>query len=138
MKPTVSLLLFGWPVVALLLFLVMRPRRAVIATVVLAVMFLPIAGFKTSGLPAYTKLMATSLSALLGVALFDIRRLLAFRPGWADLPMALWLAWGMMRDVWTLYTHMEPTYLPGRESRVPAYLIANPNRINMALVGATE
>jgi hypothetical protein len=50
--------------------------------------------------------------------------------------MALWLAWGMMRDVWNLYSKMEPAYLPGRESRVPAYLINNPNRIDLALVRA--
>jgi len=90
MKPTVPLLLFGWPLVALLFFLVMRPRRAVLATVLLAVMFLPVAGYKITGVPAYTKMTATSLAALLGVALFDTRRLLAFRPRWADFPMAIW------------------------------------------------
>jgi hypothetical protein len=52
-----------------------------------------------------------------------------------DLPMALWLAWGMMRDVWNLYTKMEPTYMPGREDRVPAYMMENPHRIDLALVG---
>jgi hypothetical protein len=53
-----------------------------------------------------------------------------------DLPMAIWLAWGMMRDVWELYTKMEPTYLPGRENRVPQYLIDSPSRIDLSLVGA--
>jgi hypothetical protein len=53
-----------------------------------------------------------------------------------DLPMALWLAWGMMRDVWNLYSKMEPAYLPGREGRVPQYLIDNPTRIDLALVRA--
>src|SRR5574341_1743461 len=90
MKPTVPLLLFGWPVAALLLFMVMRPRRAVIASILVAFLLLPIAGFKVPGFPAYSKITATCLSAMLGVALFDTRRLLAFRPGWADLPMALW------------------------------------------------
>src|SRR5262249_17761958 len=33
---------------------------------------------------------ATCLSALLGVAIFDTRRLISFRPGWADLPMGIW------------------------------------------------
>jgi len=90
MKPTVPLLLFGWPVVALLLFMVMRPRRAVIATFILGVLFLPNAGYKVAGFPAYTKMTATCLSVLLGVASFDLRRLLAFRPRWVDLPMILW------------------------------------------------
>ena len=90
MKPTVPLLLFGWPVLALLLFLVMRPRRAVLATFILAVLFLPVAGYKVAGLPAYTKITATCLSAFMGVLLFDTRQLLAFRPAWPDLPMAIW------------------------------------------------
>jgi hypothetical protein len=90
MKPTVPLVLFGWPLVTLLLFLVMRPRRAVIATFLLAVLFLPIAGFKMAGLPAYTKMTATCLSALLGVLAFDPRRLFSFRPQWIDLPMGIW------------------------------------------------
>jgi len=90
MKSTVPLMLFGWPVAALLLFMVMRPRRAVIVSILVATLFLPIAGYKVAGLPAYTKLTATCLSAFIGVALFDTRRLLAFRAVWADVPMAIW------------------------------------------------
>src|SRR3990167_4753243 len=55
-----------------------------------------------------------------------------------DIPMSIWLAAGMMWEVFDLYAKMEPTFLPGRENRVPAYLIENPNRINLALVGARE
>jgi hypothetical protein len=51
-----------------------------------------------------------------------------------DLPMALWLAWGMMRDVWAIYSKTDPIYLPGREARVPQYMIDNPTRVNLALV----
>jgi hypothetical protein len=53
-----------------------------------------------------------------------------------DLPMAIWLAAGMMWQVWELYTKMEPTYLPGREERLPQYIIDNPHRIDLALVSA--
>jgi hypothetical protein len=90
MKPTVYLALFGWPVVAPLLFLVMRPRRAVIASVILAWLFLPVTGFKMAGLPAYTKITATVLGVLPGILVFDLRKLITFRPSWVDLPMGLW------------------------------------------------
>jgi hypothetical protein len=51
-----------------------------------------------------------------------------------DLPMAIWLAAGMMWQVWDMYTKNEPVYLPGREKRVPAYMVNNPNRIDLAKV----
>lgn len=51
-----------------------------------------------------------------------------------DLPMALWLAWGMMRDIWERYADLSPIYMPGREDRVPAYLIENPRRVDMSRV----
>ena len=53
-----------------------------------------------------------------------------------DLPMALWLAFGMMREVWDLYANQEPIYLPGRELNTPEYMIDEPLRIDLSLVGA--
>lgn len=53
-----------------------------------------------------------------------------------DLPMAVWLAAGMMWQVWDQYAKMEPAYLPGRENRVPQYLIENPTRVDLSLIGA--
>lgn len=52
-----------------------------------------------------------------------------------DLPMALWLAQGMMRDVWDKYTKTDPIYMPGRAGRVPQYLIDSPVRVDLSLVG---
>jgi hypothetical protein len=90
MNSFVPIALFGWPLVSLLLFAWLKPRRAILASVILAWLFLPVAALKMPGLPAYNKNMATALAALLGVLLFDFRRLLSFRPGWKDLPMAVW------------------------------------------------
>jgi hypothetical protein len=53
-----------------------------------------------------------------------------------DLPMALWLAFGMMREVWDLYANQDPIYLPGRELNTPEYMIDEPLRIDLSLVGA--
>ncbi len=86
MKPTVALALFGWPLASLLMFAVMRPRRAAIASMILGWLLLPIADFKVTGVPAYTKLAATAGGTLLGMAFFD----LPFRPGWRDLPVVAW------------------------------------------------
>jgi hypothetical protein len=90
-KAAVLIAMMGWPLVALALFFALPPRRAVLATVILGTMFLPIAALKLgAGIPLISKLTVTSGSALLGVAFCDTHRLLAFRPRWVDLAMLVW------------------------------------------------
>jgi hypothetical protein len=90
MRATVYVALLGWPLVSLVLFSLLRPRRAVIASMILGWLFLPVASLKMAGVPEYSKMAATCLGTLLGILVFDLRRLLAFRPHWADLPMLVW------------------------------------------------
>ncbi|HLY07831.1 MAG TPA: O-antigen ligase domain-containing protein [Planctomycetota bacterium] len=91
MNIMVQVAMFGWPIAVFGLFFVLPPRRAVLAAVILGWMFLPVAEIKLgAGLPTYNKLMAVSLSAFLGVLVFDGRRVLSFQPGWIDLPMLVW------------------------------------------------
>ena len=88
---TVAIALFGWIPVVLGMFGVLPPRRAVIAAFLLAWLFLPMAGFKLAeGVPVYDKMSATSVGVLLGMVVFDLRRLQSFRAGWIDLPMLMW------------------------------------------------
>src|SRR5439155_4731685 len=86
----VPLTLFGWIPFVLALFALYPPRRAVIMAFLAAWLFLPMAGYKVPGLPDYTKMSATALGVLMGAAIFDTDRLLAFRPRWIDIPMILW------------------------------------------------
>ena len=86
----VRLTLFGWIPFVLFLFTVFPPRRAVIWAFLLAWLFLPMAGFGVKGLPDYTKMSATTAGVLIGALIFDTDRILAFRPRWVDIPMAVW------------------------------------------------
>ena len=52
-----------------------------------------------------------------------------------DLPMACWLAAGMMWEVWDQYTDVGPIYLPGREQNVPQYMIENPLIVDLGIYG---
>lgn len=79
------------PVVTVLFFLLLPPRRALVATLVVGWLVLPVASVKFAGIPDFTKLTVTNLSALMGVMVFDGRTLLRFRPRWYDLPMLVWL-----------------------------------------------
>lgn len=122
-----QVVLLAWLPVILLFFLLLPPRRALVAAAVTAWLFLPNGGFDIPGLPNYTKFTATSGGVLLGAALFDRRRLLAFRPRWFDAPMAAWglahfatneangLGWyAGMSDFAFWLTVMATPYLVGR------------------------
>jgi hypothetical protein len=90
MYPTVPIALFGWIPVILLLFALLPARRAVLTAYILGWLFLPVASFKIPGIPEYSKVTATGIGVLLGILIFDSRRLLTFRPRFIDLPIAVW------------------------------------------------
>ena len=93
----VSLSLFGWIPVVILLFTVLRPTRAVIVAFVGAWLFLPQAGFAIPGpVPNYDKVSATCLGVFLAAMLFDSQRLARFRLRWFDAPMLLWIGVGFV------------------------------------------
>jgi hypothetical protein len=83
----VPLVMFGWPLVLVALFLMMPARRAVISGLIVAWLFLPVAEYEFKGIPEYNKMTATSLSLFIATLLFEPNRVLAFRPKWIDLPM---------------------------------------------------
>ena len=85
--------MYAWIPIVIGLFAVLRPRRAVIVAFLGGYLFLPLAAIPISGLPDYTKVSATNAGLLLGVALFDMGRLLSFRPRLIDLPMLCWCLW---------------------------------------------
>jgi hypothetical protein len=90
MTVLVPITLYGWVIVAVILFAVLPPRRAVLVAFITGWLFLPQAAIEFSGLPDLTKVTAASMGALIGVLLFDAGRLTAFRFSWVDLPMAAW------------------------------------------------
>ena len=87
---TAQAVLVSWLPVAATLFLVLRPRDALLTAFVVGWLFLPVGGIDLPGLPNYGKLAATYLGPLLGVLLFDARSLKRFRPHWVDVPLVLW------------------------------------------------
>src|SRR5438552_2681123 len=87
----VSIVLFGWIPVVLILFCLLPARRAVIVAFLLAWLFLPMASIKiAAGIPLYSKMSATCTGILLAALIFDTRRLFSFRPAWIDVPMVIW------------------------------------------------
>jgi O-antigen ligase len=91
MLPTVYVALFGWPIVVLAFFALLPSRRAVIASMLGAWLFLPMAGFPLSGLPDITKMSVTCVSVFLATLCFDAGRLAKLRPTWVDVPMVVWI-----------------------------------------------
>ncbi len=87
--PTVLVALLGWIPVVLALYCAMTPRRATIACFVIGWLFLPVTtGLKIAeGVPAWDKITAITLMALICTAIFDSARFASFRLKWFDLPM---------------------------------------------------
>lgn len=90
MNTTSQAALYAAVPLALLCFLVLKPRRAVMAAYIGGWMFLPVFGIKVPGIPDLSKLSATSFGVLFGATLFDFRTVFKFRPNWYDLPMLGW------------------------------------------------
>jgi hypothetical protein len=82
--------IWGWPVIAIALFLLLPPRRALVAGFVLGWLFLPFLFFETPFI-AWNKQSVTSIGALLGVLLLDSSSLTGFRFRAIDIPMICWL-----------------------------------------------
>lgn len=96
---TVPLTMFGWPVIVALLFALLPSRRAVLLSLLLAWLFLPMASFKVPGIPDYTKVTATEVGIVFGTILFDPNRFFALRFKWIDLPMAIWCFWPLATSI---------------------------------------
>jgi hypothetical protein len=88
-SPLVHIVMIGWLPVLMTIFAVVRGHRAVIAAFLVAWLFLPMFAYDLPGVPDYTKVSATTFGVFLAALLFDSGRLMAFRPRWFDLPMAL-------------------------------------------------
>jgi hypothetical protein len=86
MNPEIAL--YGWPVVAVLIFAFLPPRRAVLVSILAGWMFLPVAYIELPGVQ-YDRWVACSIGSLLGALIFDFKRFLGMRPGWIDIPIFL-------------------------------------------------
>jgi hypothetical protein len=85
----VPVVMFGWPLLLITIFLMMPARRAVITGLIVAWLFMPVAEYEFKGIPEYNKMTATSIALFVATLLFEPNRVLAFRPKWIDLPMAV-------------------------------------------------
>lgn len=82
--------LIVWVPITIGLFTVVPPRKAAVASLIGAWLILPPLTIPLPGIPDYSKFTATTFGILLGTLLFDVPRLLAFRPRWFDAPMLVW------------------------------------------------
>src|SRR5262249_40324862 len=96
----VPFLMFAWFPVVLFLFARLPKHRAVLVAFIAGVLFLPgildkkINADAPDPVPVpyvpLTKQNTICLAILVATFAYDRRRLMAFRPGWVDVPMLLW------------------------------------------------
>jgi hypothetical protein len=90
MSTLVPIVIFGWIPTVLVLMAVFPPRTVVAASIIGGWLFLPNVRYEISGLPDFTKMSASCLGVILGMSIFDFRRLLKFRISIWDCPIILW------------------------------------------------
>jgi len=91
MSLIVPIAMFGWPLVVIIFFLNLPPRRAVIYSMMGAWMFLPIAGYSLPGIPDVTKMSIACVSVTVVAMVFDPAFFRPFRWFWGDLFLLAWL-----------------------------------------------
>lgn len=99
-KPTVAIALLGFVPLALAVFALVPARRAVAWVFVSGWLFLPSgANYPLPGFPDWNKYSAVTTGALLGALIFDLGRVLSFRPKWFDLPVLLLIVAPFMASI---------------------------------------
>jgi hypothetical protein len=112
----------AYGVVALLLFRFLAPSRAVAATCFVGWLILPVGNFPAGStgtvfpywivgvaVPSdmlLTKMWWPPVVSLAGALWVDRQNLARWRPGWADVPIAMWCSWPILQ--WPLVENPEP------------------------------
>lgn len=89
--PIATLALLGWIPFVLALFCYFQPRRAVMISILGGMLFLPEASYLTFPIVSYSKWAAISIATLIGIAIFDFRRVSQYRFAWYDLIFLVFL-----------------------------------------------
>ncbi|MBE9040279.1 O-antigen ligase domain-containing protein [Oscillatoriales cyanobacterium LEGE 11467] len=91
MTPQAQLALLAWLPIVFYLFVLFPPRKAVIVSFIGGLLFLPErALFMLPLIPDYKGMIATCYGIMLAIFVYDSPRLNSFKPGWVDVPMAIW------------------------------------------------
>ncbi len=101
MPPTQALLAFAaFPLVAVVLFLLMPLRRAILAAFLAGWMFLPQAQIEIPGVfPDLGRGAILGAAVLAVLVVLDPRRAASFRPGWVDAPMIAFLCVPLLTSI---------------------------------------
>lgn len=110
MTALIPVVMYGWIPVVFYLFMRFPTQRAVIASFVIAWLFLPQASFPIPILPPYTKMAASCYGILLATIFYDAQRITTFKPGWIDIPMVIYCLCPIVSQVTNNGSPISPTF----------------------------
>ncbi|QDU56900.1 hypothetical protein [Aeoliella mucimassa] len=93
MTPLAYLAMFGIMPLGIAFFGWMTPRKAAALTLFGAWLFLPMATIPISGFLDFNKMMAACSTVIVGVLLFDAKRVAKLQFHWVDLPIIAYCLW---------------------------------------------
>jgi len=84
--------IFCWPLAVMAIFALLPPRRAILTSMLLAWLFLPIVRIDVPIFPDVTKMSMTLGAILIGIVVFDLPQIRPFHISlhWIDLPFIIW------------------------------------------------
>jgi hypothetical protein len=89
MNTFAQLALWIWFPIVLLLFKFLPVRKAIIVSFIVSIQFLPVSAIIIPLFPDYDKISSTSFALIVGIILFDVNRIKAFRLSWFDAPIII-------------------------------------------------
>lgn len=110
MAALIPLVMYGWIPVVFFLFVRYPAQRAVIASFVVAWLFLPQTSITIPVLPPYTKMSATCYGILMATILYDAARITTFKPGWIDIPMVVYCLCPIASQITNNGSPISPTF----------------------------
>lgn len=110
MAALIPVVMYGWIPVVFYLFVRFPTQRAVIASFIVAWLFLPQSSLSIPVLPPYNKMAAACYGILLATIFYDAGRITSFKPGWLDVPMVVYCLCPIVSQLVNNGSPISPTF----------------------------
>jgi len=95
----VPLIFFGWIFLSIIFFLLLKPHKAVLITLIGGVLFLPQAQYAIEGFPNLSKTVIISISLIIGNFFVRKRKENKFKFSFYEIPLVIFCTWSFFTSI---------------------------------------